>query len=83
MLVATLVIDDESTIRPSGHSLRVDDMHITPTSSTAARTLAAALERLAASLLSEEIARKVTDPEPDGPLAAITASEARTLDTDR
>jgi hypothetical protein len=83
MLIASLVVDDQTevTVRPG--FVDVDSVYVTPTSANDAERLAASFTAVAHFLRVKERGQSMVDPEPDGPLAAISESELRLLCGDR
>lgn len=66
--VVSLVVDDASSIVVRPGLIDVDGAYITPVSFIEAEALATRFGELAAQMRAT-VARKMTDPEPDGPLA--------------
>lgn len=83
MLVASLVVDDQSTIRPRGGLLDVEGVYLTPTTADNAARLIEGLAAVERHLKAAEEAATMRLPEDPGPLAAITESELRLLAGDR
>ena len=69
MLIASLVVDDQSVVSVRPGYVVVDDLHVTPTSAAEADRLVAAFAATAHYLHVQESAASMLDPEPDGPLA--------------
>jgi len=82
MLIASLVIDDAASVTVRTGYLDIDGVYVTPVTVAEAERLAEQTAKLAAQM-REDIARKVTEPMFDGPLADVTESELRLLAGDR
>lgn len=82
MLVATQVVDDETAITVRPGFLDIDGFYIVPVTSAAADRLAEQAGKVAEHM-REAVARSMTEPMFDGPVAAISESELRLLAGDR